>query len=503
MKFNDKAAQQKWDSYVSNMRKSTPIPKETKKEQSERIKRLEKYPEEWFAFYFPNYYTAAPAKFHIAASRRLFKNPRWYEVRRWSRELAKSTRGMMEDLYMAMTGMASVFILVSHSNTNAAELLMPYLLNLEANDRLIYDYGTQKGYRRWEIGKFVTREGCSFRALGAKESPRGTRNEEKRPDVIRVDDIDTDERCKNDKRMSELWSWVEKALIPTISVSGNARIVFQGNLIAKNSIIAKASLVADKVETINIRDKNGVSSWGKNSEEQIDWILSKLSYLAIQQEYYNNPIRQGTVFQDMVWDKVPALSKFRFLVLYGDPAPSNKDLKNNSTKGVFLLGKIKDKIYIIDGFLENNTNQKFIEWYYTINETVGDKCIIYNYMENNSLQDPFYKQVYQPLMKSVGKNYDKTIYVLPDERKKPDKFTRIEGNLDPLHRAGNLIFNKAKKQDKHMKLLAEQFEAVEPSLGANADGPDAVEGGVWIINDKIRLLGPIEVHNNKRRKNRY
>jgi len=503
MRYKDKAAEQRWEAYRNNLRKATPIPHETAKEKKARIKRLEKRPEEWFRYYFPNYYSAEPAKFHITATRRIIKHKRWYEVRAWSRELAKSTRGMMEDLYMGMTGIASVFLLVSHNHDNAEELLMPYMINLESNDRLIYDYGLQKSLRGWETGKFVTRKGVSFRAIGAKESPRGTKNEEKRPDVIRVDDIDTDERCKNEKRMTDLWAWVERALIPTVSVSGNARIIFQGNLIAKNSIIAKAGKVADYFEKINIRDKNGKSTWAKNTEAQIDWILSKISYISAQHEYFNNPINVGTVFKDLIWDKIPPLSKFPFLVLYGDPSPSNKDTKNNSHKAAWLIGKLGTKYYIINGFLQQTTNQTFIEWFHDLKEYVGDKTTIYNYMENNGLQDPFYEQVYKPLMQSVGAQKGETIYILPDERKKADKFTRIEGNLEPLHRSGNLIFNKAMENNIHMKRLAEQFEAVEPGLSANADGPDAIEGGIWIINKKVRLMGPIKIHNKKRTKNRY
>lgn len=501
MRYSDRAAEQKWEAYRLNLKKATPIPKETSKEKEDRIKRLEKHPEEWFRFYFPNYYTADPAPFHIAATKRVLKNNRWYEVRRWSRELAKSTRGMMEDLYMAMNGIASVFLLVSHSNDNATELLMPYLINLESNDRLIHDYGLQKGYRRWETGKFVTRQGASFRALGAKESPRGTKNEEKRPDVIRVDDIDTDERCKSKDRMKSLWAWVEQALIPTVSVSGNARIIFQGNLISKNSIIAKASEVADFVETINIRDKNGRSSWKKNTEEQIDWILSKISWASAQKEYYNNPISEGTVFKDLIFDKVPELRKFPFLIVYGDPSPSNQDTKKNSFKSAWLIGKLNQRYYIIKGFLKQTSNQTYIEWYHDLKAFVEGRSTIYNYMENNGLQDPFYQQVYRPLMKMVGDQKKDLLYILPDERKKPDKFTRIEANLEPIHRSGNLIFNEAEKKNPHMQTLKEQFEAVEPTLGSPADGPDSIEGGIWILDQKALLLAGITT--GERRKGTY
>jgi len=485
-KNRDKEFVEKWANFREDLVRTTPVPKMTDAEKIEYKKHIEKHPEEWFEFMFPKYYTSKPARFHVLATNRLLKKNRHYEVRRWARELAKSVRGMMEDLFLAMTGKAKTFLLVSHNWDNASELLMPYLINLESNHRLKWLYGEQAGFRNWEIGKFITRSGAAFRAIGAGQSPRGTRNQEARPDVIRVDDIDTDERCRSEKRIKETWNWVEQALIPTVSVSGNVRIVFQGNLISKNSIIAKASEMADHVSTINIRDKNGKSTWEvKNTEEHINWLLSKMSYISQQKEYYNNPITEGTVFKELRWDKIPPISRMKFVVAYGDPSPSNQDTKKNSHKTVVLMTKYKHTYYIITAWLEQTTNSTFITWYHDASNYIDGKAMIYNYMENNGFQDPFYKQVYLPMMIDIGKKQGNIIHVKPDERKKPDKFTRIEAGLEPLNRSGNLVFNIAEKGNIHMKTLEEQFKAIEPELTAPADGPDAVEGGKWIIDRKF------------------
>ncbi len=53
----------------------------------------------------------------------------------------------------------------------------------------------------WETGEFTCQSGCSFRAIGAGQSPRGTRNKNFRPDCILIDDIDTDEECRNPERI--------------------------------------------------------------------------------------------------------------------------------------------------------------------------------------------------------------------------------------------------------------------------------------------------------------
>jgi len=482
---------ERWEAYRDNLMRSTPVPVEDEVTKRDRMVHLEKNSESWFAYYFTAYYSSPSAPFHRKATDRMLKNSRWYEVRRCARGLSKSTRGMMEDLYMALTGRTKNFLLVSHTYDNAEELLMPYMINLESNARLVSDYGTQKGFRRWEMGDFATRQGCSFRAIGAGQSPRGTRNEEARPDVIRVDDIDTDERCRNEKRVSDTWEWVEQALIPTVDISGNIRIIFQGNLISKNSVIARAAEKADHVDTVNIRDKNGKSTWPeKNTESHIDWLLSKISYNSAQKEYFNNPIIQGTVFKEITWGSCPKLSEFRFVVAYGDPAPTNKETKNSAYKGIFLIGMKDGKFYIITGYLEQIRNARFVEWYYDLEQYVNGKTQIYNYIENNTLQDPFYEQVFQPLFFTFGREKGHYVHITPDERKKPDKFARIEGNLEPLNRQGRLILNKAERTNPHMMRLEEQLKNFAPNTTSHIDGPDAVEGGVFILNQKMAAQDP-------------
>jgi len=114
-----------------------------------------------------------------------------------------------------------------------------------------------------------------------------------------------------------------------MSVSGNYRILFNGNIIALDCCIKKAIEKATElkakgighVDIINIRDKNGLSVWPeKNSEEDIDLFLSLVSAAAQQKEFYNNPVVDGGVFEELTYGKVPALSKFKFVIIYGDPA---------------------------------------------------------------------------------------------------------------------------------------------------------------------------------------
>lgn len=188
VKITDRQALINWEEYRLNLSRSTAIDtSETEAERLKRIASLEADSEAWFAYYFPNYYKSKPAKFHVKATKRLLKNERWYEVRAWSRELAKSTRSMFEVLYLSLTGQIKNVLLVSNSLDNAERLLTPFRINLESNNRIKNDYGDQQNIGQWEAVEFTTKKGVSFRAIGAGQSPRGTRNESYRVDFLLID----------------------------------------------------------------------------------------------------------------------------------------------------------------------------------------------------------------------------------------------------------------------------------------------------------------------------
>ena len=513
--LKDKQALGEWNDLIASIRESSDInPSDSIVEIEKRKKLLEANDEEWFQYYFAQYYTCDPAPFHTKASKRIMSHNRWYEVRAWSRELAKSARSMMEIIKQALTAKVKNVLLISNSADNAMRLLLPFMANFEENQRIIQDYGIQKKPGSWETGEFVCQCGCSFRAIGAGQSPRGTRNKNFRPDFILIDDIDTDEECRNIDRINAKWKWLEEALIPAMSVSGNYRILFNGNIIAADCCITRAIAKAKElkvkgigyVDIINIRDKDGLSVWPqKNSEEDIDLFLSLVSASAAQKEFFNNPVAEGEVFKEITYGKIPSLKKFKFLVVYGDPAPGENKTKNSSTKACWLCGKLDGKLYVIKGFLDQGLNSEFINWYISLGDFVSGRTTLYNFMENNKLQDPFFQQVFKPLVKKAKKEKKVDLSINPDTEKKTDKATRIEANLEPLNREGDLIFNEAEQQNPHMLRLVDQFKLFTLRLKFPADGPDCIEGANRIIDRKMRVLKPAHSTSRsiRRKHNKY
>ena len=494
-----------WAEYIKTIVASTDIDEsETDTDVEARKKRLEADPEEWFRYYFPKYTFAEPAAFHLASTTRIVERPEHYEVRLWSRELAKSTRTMMEVLYLTLAGhevagkdrlKKKYCLLISNSFDNATRLLMPYKLNLEFNQRIIQDYGQQQNDGKWQAAEFTTEEGVSFRALGAGQSPRGSRNEEARPDILLFDDVDTDSDCLNPDIIAKKWRWIEEAAIGTRSVSQPTTIIFCGNMIAADCCIARAVSFADHTDRRNIRDEHQRSSWPqKNTEEHIDRVLQQKSYAAAQKEYFNNPITEGAVFREMAWKPALAVNEYDALICYTDPSYT----ETGDYKATVLVGKIQDEYHVIKAFVEQTTTAMLLTWHQEIMiNTLGAKNCRY-YMEKVFMQDVIIKEI-----NDTGAKSGMLLRILPDERKKPNKYTRIEALLEPLNRNARLYLNAKERYNPHMIRLAEQFKAFSPGSSAHDDGPDAVEGAVWLLMEQSNTRQtPFHSFGKKRRRGR-
>ncbi|NOS94548.1 MAG: hypothetical protein HOP30_21770 [Cyclobacteriaceae bacterium] len=512
IEISDKQALIKWDDFLEQIRNSTPVDiNETREEKAKRIKRLEADPEQWFKYYFPKYSFCEAAQFHRDSTKRFLAAKRILQRRAWARGLSKSTRRMFEIFYKTFAQkFPTNMLMISKTEGNAIRLLSPYKANLEANQRLINDYGTQEKIGSWKEEEFVTRGKAAFRAVGAEQNPRGSKLEELRVNVIVFDDLDDDEVCRNPDRVDQRFKWCQEAVIPTVDISKDYSICVDNNIIAEDSCAERFKDYATDNEVINIRDANGKSTWiEKNSEADIKAIEDMMSYESFQKEYYNNPISQGKVFKELTYGKCPPLHKLPFVIIYADPAPSNKDKPSvksratNSCKGVGIIGFWDLKFYVFKCWLDITTNSNFIKWMYEardyVNRKSNGKTQVYAYIENNTLQDPFYQQVLLPLIYEEGKIRKDILGVIPDDRQKPEKFFRIEANLEPLNRMGNLILNIDEKDDPHMKRMETQFKSVSPN-SKTMDGPDLVEGGAHIAKNKL-LVTSGSIYTIKRQAN--
>lgn len=493
---DDKFALDFWEDYYKSLQDTEIVDStESQEDKEARKKRLEADDEEWFKYYFGKYYSSEPMPFHTKSTRLVMSNAEWYEVRPWSRELAKTGRAMMEFIKLHCTKKKKLTFLLSATKDSAIRLLRPVKMAFEKNQRLRNDYGGTLGIP-WKEDEFVTPMGTMFIAVGAGNAPRGAKNEEIRPDSIWVDDYDTDEDCRNPDIVDKKWEFFEQAMYGTRSISNPMLVLWNGNIIADYCCVKKAMEMADHCEIVNIRDKNGKSTWpNKNTEEMIDRVLAKISAASAQKEYFNNPIVLGKIFKKLNYGRVQPLNKYKFLVAYTDPSYK----KNGDYKATFIISKYKDEYHVLWVRCQQTAVSAMIEWQFEALDFVNDRSALFLFIEYPWIDDTLKREI-----KKANKRHNRTLNLKADERSKPDKFYRIESNLEPLNTNVKLIFADYLEGTPDMKTVEFQFLALSPKSRANDDAPDACEGGVWIINHKqLQQQPPPKTYNLKKPKNRY
>lgn len=499
-----KTALKNWKIRTGNIQAMTKVnDKETPTIKSRRISKVKRDFAAFVSYYFPHYCTDSetgkiinPAKFHIQAANKILTTFDLRAVFQWPRGHAKST---YMDVIIPMWLMIqdkrqiNVMVLVGKSEDNAKTLLGDIQAELQFNQRFTTDFGTKYNAGDWQDGHFITSDDIAFFALGRGQSPRGLRFRNHRPDYIVIDDLDDDELCRNEKRVSDLELWVKEALFGCFGANGG-RFIMVGNLIAKNSVLQR--MMDNKevtVSKINITDSHGEPSWKELwTPEKIRELENFMGYRSFQKEYMNNPIIEGTVFQkkDILFAPCLRPAQYAALVCYTDP--SFKSSATADYKATALVGITTDGYFhVLKVYAAQTTVAEMVRWHYEIMKYVGGANCRYM-IEANFMQDLLLDE-----FKKEGESCGKHIPITGDKRSKGDKFARIE-NLQPLFERGLIIIDEKIKNDPGVAVLIDQLLSFQKGSRAHDDAPDALESAIWQLNRTHKIDSfPVLMHSRK------
>jgi hypothetical protein len=450
-----------------------------------RIERARKDYGYFVEYYFPHFAKVKSGAFQIKAANKILNTPNLKGVFKWARAHAKSTHmDIMIPLWLKCQKQRqiNVMVLVGKSQDNANTLLSDVQAELQYNGRYINDFGAQYNAGSWQEGEFVTADGCAFFARGRGQSPRGLRYRDQRPDYIVIDDLDDDELVENESRVSKLTDWVKEALFGALD-GGRGRFIMVGNLIGKNSVLARiAATEGVFVSQVNIYDNSGNITWDEKwTRDEVKLMENFMGYRSFQKEYMNNPITEGAVFKNdwVRWKKLPKLNKYEHLVAYCDP--SFKSSSKNDYKAIKVWGKIGSELHHIAAFVRQASTSEMVRWFYDFHERLPKDVICDYVMEANFLQDIILDE-----FTVEGNNRGYQLPIRGDMRKKPDKFQRIEA-ISPLWERGFTWYNQDMQTDRDMLTGIEQLLSFEKGSRTHDDAPDADEGAIYMLQKRTRI----------------
>ena len=462
---------------------------ETGGSRERRIERARRDFDYFARTYFPHLCTSPCGSFHRQAAERIKCSPHAFDLYMWPRGHAKSTMlSLIIPLWLCCQEHPEIhlMVLVSQSQEKAILLLGEVRLEIENNALLRSDFDLEANPSAWSEDRFRTTSGILFCALGRGQSPRGIRNGAYRPDYIVVDDIDDDELVRSSSRVAKVTEWVLSALYGSMAM-GRGRFVVVGNLIGKDSVIARLRASGQmRVSEVYTLTAKGQPWWRENyTLAEIEALRARIGERMFQKEYMHNPTVEGSIFRDrdIRFAPILPLREYRSLVCYTDPS-----FKNSATadyKATVLLGKTRQGYYhVLKAYAERATVARMVAWHYEIDAWVDGRVPVLYYMESNFMQDLLLDE-----FRKAGAAAGHQIPVRGDSRKKPDKFARIEA-MQPLFERGFVLINQDEADSPGVRVLIDQLLMFERGSRANDDAPDALEGAIYKLSRRVVSTTP-------------
>lgn len=465
---------------------SATLVNESAEEQESRMKRLLK-PEnygDFFDYYFgsgSNYAVADcySSQNHIAVYKELAAN-RFITQFRWVfRGWGKSVHANIGNPLALKQIDELYFMLLIGANQDKSKLLLADLqMQLESNERIIKDFGTQVQYGDWADGEFETTDGRFFLAQGIDQPIRGLRRGANRLDYVSVDDIEDRKIAENQRIVQQR---VEKLTGDMAGAFGKnrRRTVISNNLITKEGVMQKwFEKVEDspytRLHKINLTDENGNPAWPeRDSKEDIKVIHNSFDYYSLQREFYNNPIEEGKLFKEdwIRFSSEAETQNYDGLLVHWDLSY----VKEGDYKAGVLLGVKGNKLIVLEVFCRkcdlNDAVKMHFEW-------------MRKYLAKGMTPLPFYdataaqEAVFLPIFTAEAQRQKFFNIPMPNRQQGLDKHLRIEATLTNVFFNGILEFSEEVKKSPDWKAALNQILSFEKGTKAHDDFPDTLENAV-------------------------
>ena len=225
-----------------------------------RVRRARDDRQFFFDTYLPHYFTSAPAPMHAEMDRLLDATDDPVAVEA-ARGFSKSTRvSFANPLHAICFELRRFIILVQETLDLARPLVMAIRLELEENARIRSDFGDLRG-QPWSDDEIVTRTGIKVLARGKGQAIRGIKHGPHRPDLVILDDVETDQSVRNPEQVRRLLQWVREAVMPALEPARGS-LMWIGTKLSKKSGLAQ---VLQDVAWIHAsfpgENPDGTSAW--------------------------------------------------------------------------------------------------------------------------------------------------------------------------------------------------------------------------------------------------
>ncbi|MCH4824287.1 hypothetical protein ML462_14015 [Gramella lutea] len=484
MKHQDKIAQKRILEKINLIRNAQSVnPNETKEERKAAIKVCKKDFAKTVERYFPHYADSPSASFHIELAKYLSKHLTAKAFAEWGRGLAKSVVcDILIPFWLWLRGEKVYMVIVGNSYDKAKQLLEDLRLEWENNPQIIADHGEQKNLGSWEDGFYTTQSGFIGQAIGMGQSCRGLRVKNLRPNFIVMDDCETAQTTKNERRQDEVVEWVEKHLLPTMD-GDIRRFVQANNAFAPVMIQKKLQERHPDWFVHHIKAYDSVTykpSWPeKYSDTYFKTVEDEIGILAAQAEYNQEPHVEGKIFKDehIQWAKLPRIDHFEMIVGHWDVAYAGTSTADYNAVRIWGL---KDKqFYYITSFVKKTKMRAALEFICDFQKQLPPSAFIHWQHESQ-----FWNDEVQRTIAEMEELHGVDLRMARVDTPRVRKYDRMI-SMHPYYQNGRVWYNEKMKSHKDTQVGLSQLFGIEPNYKGHDDAPDADEQCISFLSKHI------------------
>lgn len=332
-------------------------------------------------------------------------------------------------------------IIIGNSYERACERLAAIKHELETNENLIELFGNQVG-PTWSVDVIVLANGARVQAFGARQSLRGAKHMDSRPDLAVVDDLEDDEMVATELARQKSRRWFDGSMLPALTPTGKVRMVgtplHPKSLLEENrkAINRATGLPIWKSTTVPIyymRGADEVPSWPARFSMKLinDMKQNYISSGAItefEQEYMCRAEDQASKpFQASMFKRGASPVGYRAVEIMVDPART-VNTKTSARTGYAVWAWEGNKLVVFEAYGAFHRPDEIISEIFKLNDK-------YNPVNVGVEADGLEEFIMQPLRSEQVKRG--VSIPLSPQRAPKDKNSFISG-LQPFYMAGDV-----------------------------------------------------------------
>jgi len=304
------------------------------------------------------------------------------------REHGKTTLLIGYVIYVLLTRKYRFILFVSSSQSQARRIASTVKIEFETNQNLIQDFGNLQG-SVWQSEEITLINGARLIIVGMGTGIRGMNIQGQRPDLIILDDVETDKHHYSAVESERLKKIFYHAIL---NLGKNAKIIVIGTMGAKHGLLYELTTKNDWKIIKYSAIVNNKPLWPERwSLKDLERKRMEIGDVAFQREFMNELVETEQVFSPMEIDTIPPLNQ----VVGGIDFATGRGKDYNA----FVIVGFDGKNYYVVNAIQGKNVQKFITQVKTLSQEYGVKQI---YAEQNNFQSFIVQELARQGLNVIG-----------------------------------------------------------------------------------------------------